>query len=79
MLRILIADDHPMIRRGLRQLLEEQNGWAVCAEASTGRTSSAVGLMPSLFMIAPRCVSTVFTLMRRSPDTALLLRPSATS
>ncbi len=37
MLRILIADDHPMIRQGLRQLLEQQRDWEVCAEASTGR------------------------------------------
>lgn len=38
MLRILIADDHPMIRRGLRQLLEHHcKDWEVCGEASTGR------------------------------------------
>ena len=37
MLRILIADDHEMIRRGLRGVLEEHQGWEVCAEASNGR------------------------------------------
>ena len=37
MLRILIADDHEMIRRGLRELLEHHEGWEVCAEASNGR------------------------------------------
>ena len=37
MLRILIADDHAIIRRGLRKLIEEQEDWEVCAEASTGR------------------------------------------
>ena len=37
MLRILIADDHAMIRRGLRKLIEEQEDWEVCAEAATGR------------------------------------------
>ena len=37
MLRILIADDHEMIRRGLRELLEQHEGWEVCAEASDGR------------------------------------------
>lgn len=36
MLRILIADDHAMIRQGLRKLIEEQKDWEVCAEASTG-------------------------------------------
>jgi DNA-binding NarL/FixJ family response regulator len=36
-IRILIADDHAIVRRGLRTLLETQTGWEVCAEASNGR------------------------------------------
>ena len=36
-LRILVADDHPVVRRGVRALLEGQSGWQVCGEASTGR------------------------------------------
>lgn len=36
-LRILIADDHEMVRRGLRATLTEQPGWDVCGEAATGR------------------------------------------
>lgn len=36
-LRILIADDHELIRRGLRALIESRAGWTVCAEAATGR------------------------------------------
>jgi len=34
--RIMIADDHAIVRRGLRALLELRPGWEVCAEASTG-------------------------------------------
>lgn len=37
MTRILIADDHEMIRQGLRKVLEENHGWTVCGEAVTGR------------------------------------------
>ncbi len=37
MLRILIADDHEMIRAGLRKVLEQHEGWEVCGEASNGR------------------------------------------
>ena len=37
MLRILIADDHEIIRRGLRELLQQDEGWEICAEASDGR------------------------------------------
>jgi DNA-binding NarL/FixJ family response regulator len=36
-LRILIADDHPIVRHGLRALLSANQGWDVCGEASDGR------------------------------------------
>ena len=35
--RILVADDHEIVRHGLRRLLETQQGWEVCDEAGTGR------------------------------------------
>jgi DNA-binding NarL/FixJ family response regulator len=37
MLRILIADDHEVARRGICALLESHPGWEVCAEAKDGR------------------------------------------
>jgi DNA-binding NarL/FixJ family response regulator len=37
MLRILIADDHELARRGIRAVLESHPGWEVCAEAKDGR------------------------------------------
>src|SRR3984885_4617027 len=37
MLRILIADDHELARDGIRSLLEDHAGWAVCGEAKDGR------------------------------------------
>src|SRR3982751_702217 len=37
MLRILLADDHEIVRRGLKELLEEHAAWTVCAEAANGR------------------------------------------
>lgn len=37
MLRILIADDHEVARRGIRSLIEAHNGWEVCGEAKDGR------------------------------------------
>jgi DNA-binding NarL/FixJ family response regulator len=36
-LRILVADDHEVVRQGLRALLESQPGWQVVAEAANGR------------------------------------------
>ena len=37
MLRILIADDHEVARKGIRSLLEGHAGWEVCGEARDGR------------------------------------------
>jgi DNA-binding NarL/FixJ family response regulator len=33
----MVADDHEVVRRGLRALLEAQPDWQVCAEAADGR------------------------------------------
>jgi DNA-binding NarL/FixJ family response regulator len=41
-LRILIADDHEVVRRGLTSLLSSRPGWVVCAEASSGREAVAL-------------------------------------
>lgn len=34
--RILIADDHEIVRHGLRAILEARQGWEVCGEATDG-------------------------------------------
>jgi two-component system, NarL family, response regulator NreC len=36
-IRILLADDHTLVRQGLRKLLEERPDWEVIAEAGDGR------------------------------------------
>jgi DNA-binding NarL/FixJ family response regulator len=36
-LRILVADDHDVVRHGLRSLLESHHEWEVCGEACNGR------------------------------------------
>ncbi len=35
--RIAIADDHELVRKGLRMTVAERDGWTVCGEASSGR------------------------------------------
>src|SRR5438445_12349791 len=37
--RILIVDDHAVVRRGIRSLLESHAGWEVIGEATTGRAA----------------------------------------
>lgn len=36
-LRLVVADDHPLMRRGICDLLEAEPGWEVVAKASNGR------------------------------------------
>jgi DNA-binding NarL/FixJ family response regulator len=36
-LRILLADDHELVRKGLRATIESHHGWEICGEARTGR------------------------------------------
>ncbi len=50
---ILVADDHALMRRGLRQLLESEPGWKVIAEASSGRqaVNQALEYRPDLVVM----------------------------
>jgi DNA-binding NarL/FixJ family response regulator len=52
-LRILIADDHSVVRAGLRALLESRPGWEVVAEASDGREAveKATKLKPDVAVL----------------------------
>lgn len=36
-IRIVLADDHTLVRQGLRKIIEEQPGWTVIGEADDGR------------------------------------------
>ena len=51
--RILIADDHEVIRRGLRGLVESQEEWSVCGEAIEGNEaiSKTRELRPDLLIL----------------------------
>jgi DNA-binding NarL/FixJ family response regulator len=41
-IRILIADDHPVVRKGLRMAIEEDAGLAIVAEAADGEAALAL-------------------------------------
>lgn len=43
-LRIMIADDHEVVRQGVRSLLQNHEGWDVCGEAVDGRDAVAKAL-----------------------------------
>lgn len=51
MTRIMLVDDHPMMRRGMRQLIEMQEGLQVVAEAGSGEDALALAQTLALDMI----------------------------
>jgi DNA-binding NarL/FixJ family response regulator len=40
-LRILVADDHDLMRRGIKTVIESRKGWEICGEALTGTEAVA--------------------------------------
>src|SRR5215467_10995670 len=52
-LRVLVADDHEVVRKGLRSILEEQPGWEVAGEACDGRQAveKAKALQPDVSVV----------------------------
>lgn len=51
--RILIADDHELVRQGMRAILQGEPGWTVCGEATNGRqaVTLALELNPELVVL----------------------------
>jgi len=51
--RLLIADDHEVVRRGIRVLLETEPGWTICGEAANGREAVelAVSFAPDVVIL----------------------------
>jgi DNA-binding NarL/FixJ family response regulator len=52
-LRILVADDHELFRRGVKSLLQAHAGWEICGEAGTGREAivKAKELIPDIAIL----------------------------
>src|SRR6202035_1009511 len=52
-LRILIADDHDLMRRGLKALIVSRPGWQVCDEPHTGQeaVTKAAELKPDVAIV----------------------------
>lgn len=53
MARILLADDHELIRKGLRALVEANKEWSICGEASNGEEAveRVLELKPDLVIL----------------------------
>jgi DNA-binding NarL/FixJ family response regulator len=53
MTRILIADDHEIVRSGLRKIIQSRAGWEIIGEAGDGREAveKALETMPDVVVL----------------------------
>jgi two-component system response regulator NreC len=79
-LRILIADDHDVMRDGTRSLIERQPGWEVCGLAATGReaVAQAIALQPDIVIMDMSMpdlngLDAAVQIRRRLPRTEILM------
>lgn len=79
-LRILIADDHDVMREGTRAVIERQPGWEVCGIAGNGReaVAQAIQLQPDVVimdMTMPELngLDAAVQIKRRLPRTEILM------
>jgi CheY-like chemotaxis protein len=78
--QILIADDHEMLRRGLRSMLEKQMDWDICGEAVDGQDAvdKATALGPDLVILDINMpvlngLAAVRQILRNRPQTKILI------
>ena len=79
-IRILIADDHPILRAGLRMLINSQNDMEVADEAADGRETirKAAELRPDIIVMdlsmpAGGGIQAMESIRRSSPRTRILV------
>ena len=79
-LRLLIGDDHTLVRQGLRKILEERPEWEVVAEVGDGREAirQCVALKPDVAIIDVGMpllngIDATQQIVRRVPETKVLV------
>jgi DNA-binding NarL/FixJ family response regulator len=79
-LRLLLGDDHTLVRQGLRKILEERKEWEVVAEVGDGREAirKVVELKPDVAIIDVGMpllngIDATQQIVRRVPETRVLV------
>jgi DNA-binding NarL/FixJ family response regulator len=79
-MRVFVADDHEIVRRGVRGLVESQVGWELCGEAGDGQTAldKATELKPDVAVLDVSLpilngLAVTRRLRQASPETEILL------
>ena len=80
MTRILIADDHAVVRSGVRHLLADHPGWSVVAEATNGKDAiaEAIATQPDVAVLDYRLpllngIETTQQIRQRVPSVEVLI------
>jgi two-component system, NarL family, response regulator NreC len=79
-LRILLGDDHTLLRQGLRKILQERPDWEVVAEAGDGRDAvrQALAVQPNIAILdigmpLMNGIEATRQIVRRRPDIHVLI------
>ena len=79
-LRLLLGDDHTLVRHGLRKILEERPNWQVVSEVGDGREAvrEAVALKPDVAIIDVAMpllngIDATQQIVKRVPETRVLI------
>jgi two-component system response regulator NreC len=79
-IRLLIGDDHTLVRQGLRKILEERSDWTVVAEVGDGRqaVTQALELKPDVAILDVGMpllngIDAAQQIVRRLPETRVLI------
>jgi len=78
--RILLVDDHEIMRRGMRALIEMQPSWEICGEAGDGRTAVQLArtlapqvIVMDLTMPELNGMEAARRILKRAPETQIVI------
>lgn len=78
-MRILVADDHQVVREGVRVIVEREPGWQVCGEAENGKEAVELAgkLVPDAIILDLKmpetdCLEAIKQIKRAVPEAEVL-------